>query len=173
MESFGTAGNDNVVGDRPELIVSNLALTGRPVQSSPHVVPLGISQGDDGNLSELIAQALREAQIDLRARKPLGSFIPVYLQEKAGKVASKIREEIGTKIRIFTTAIGDLEVHGRQRAGGSGRARPAGLWQLTFLSGGAISLEGQAVRLIDPPADAGRNQGIYEERRRSKNLRTT
>ncbi|HWV19871.1 MAG TPA: DUF927 domain-containing protein [Devosia sp.] len=66
---------------------------------------------------------------------------------------------------------------GRQRASGSGRARPAGLWQLTFLSSGEISLEqkvaerfgapqvreGQAVRLIDLPADAGRNQGIYED----------
>lgn len=115
IESLGTAGNDNVVGDRPELVVSNPALTDRPVQSSPHVVPLGISQGGDGNLSELIAQALREAQIDPRARKPLSSFIPIYLQEKAGKVASKTLEEIGTKIRIFTTAIGDLEVHAYTR----------------------------------------------------------
>ena len=66
---------------------------------------------------------------------------------------------------------------GRQRASGSGRARPAGLWQLTFLSSGEISLEqkvaersgapqvreGQTVRLIDLPADAGRGHGIYED----------
>ena len=65
---------------------------------------------------------------------------------------------------------------GRQRAHGSGRARPAEHWKLTFLSSGEISLEekvaersgapqvreGQAVRLIDLPADAGRGHGIYE-----------
>lgn len=66
---------------------------------------------------------------------------------------------------------------GRQRAQGSGRARPAEHWKLTFLSSGEISLEekvaersgapqvreGQAVRLIDLPADAGRGHGIYED----------
>src|SRR5690606_16632275 len=65
---------------------------------------------------------------------------------------------------------------GRQRASGYGRARPAEPWKLSFLSSGEISLEqkvaersgapqvreGQAVRLIDLPADAGRGHGIYE-----------
>lgn len=66
---------------------------------------------------------------------------------------------------------------GRQRAQGSGRARPAEHWKLTFLSSGEISLEekvaersgapqmreGQAVRLIDLPADVGCGHGIYED----------
>lgn len=66
---------------------------------------------------------------------------------------------------------------GRQRANGAGRARPAEHWKLTFLSSGEISLEqkvaersgapqmreGQAVRLIDLPADAGYGHGIYED----------
>ena len=65
---------------------------------------------------------------------------------------------------------------GRQRASGSGRPLPTAHWQLTFLSSGEISLEekvaersgapqmreGQAVRLIDLPADAGSGHGIYE-----------
>lgn len=65
---------------------------------------------------------------------------------------------------------------GRQRANGSGRALPTAQWQLTFLSSGEISLEekvaersgaplmreGQAVRLIDLPAEAGCGHGIYE-----------
>ncbi|WP_332700984.1 TOPRIM and DUF927 domain-containing protein [Devosia sp.] len=65
---------------------------------------------------------------------------------------------------------------GRQRANGAGRALPQQSWQLTFLSSGEIALEdkvaeragsptvreGQAVRLIELPADAGHGHGIFE-----------
>jgi hypothetical protein len=65
---------------------------------------------------------------------------------------------------------------GKQRASGSGRARQSALWQLVFLSSGEISLEekiaewagapamreGQIVRVMDLPADAGQSFGLFD-----------
>jgi integrase len=111
LDSLGTAGNDNV----PEQMVPVAVPPAVSVTAGTHVVPAGERTFASDNLADLIAQALRDAQIDPRARKPLSLFLPAYLQEKAGQVASKTLEEIGTKIRIFTDAIGDLEVHAYTR----------------------------------------------------------
>lgn len=65
---------------------------------------------------------------------------------------------------------------GKQRASGSGRSRQPALWQLVFLSSGEISLEekidewsgapsmreGQVVRVMDLPADAGAGFGLFD-----------
>ncbi|WP_332719504.1 DUF6538 domain-containing protein [Pelagibacterium mangrovi] len=116
LESLGTAGNDNVAAERPEQMVRVAVPSTVPLPTGPRAAPTGEpALTSEGDLADLIAQALREAQIDPRARRPLSSFLPAYLQEKAGQVASKTLEEIGTKIRIFTTAIGDLEVHAYTR----------------------------------------------------------
>ena len=66
---------------------------------------------------------------------------------------------------------------GKQRANGAGRQATAAVWQLVFLSSGEISLEekiaewagapamreGQAVRVMDLPADAGRGHGLFDQ----------
>ncbi|MCR6670049.1 DUF927 domain-containing protein [Devosia ginsengisoli] len=65
---------------------------------------------------------------------------------------------------------------GRERSGSTGRGLPTQTWQLTFLSSGEIGLEekiaerasapvmreGQAVRLIDLNADAGKGHGLFD-----------
>ncbi|WMT91956.1 DUF6538 domain-containing protein [Pelagibacterium sp. H642] len=116
LDSLGAAGNDNVAAERPEQTVPVAVPPAVTVPDSTHAAPQGERTiASESNLSDLIAQALRDAQIDPRARRPLSSFLPAYLQEKAGQVASKILEEIGTKIRVFIDAMGDLEVHAYTR----------------------------------------------------------
>lgn len=65
---------------------------------------------------------------------------------------------------------------GKQRANGAGRSVASASWQLIFLSSGEISLEekitewagaptmreGQAVRVMDLPADVGKGLGIFD-----------
>ncbi|MDF2798307.1 MAG: hypothetical protein K0R85_1051 [Devosia sp.] len=67
--------------------------------------------------------------------------------------------------------------HGKQRANGAGRQATTAVWQLVFLSSGEISLEekiaewagaptmreGQAVRVMDLPADAARGHGLFDQ----------
>lgn len=64
---------------------------------------------------------------------------------------------------------------GKARAGKDGSARTPQQWRLLFLSSGEVGLSdklaeigqrpkaGQEVRLVDIPADAGRDMGIFEE----------
>jgi putative DNA primase/helicase len=64
---------------------------------------------------------------------------------------------------------------GKARAGKSGAARPRYTWRLLFLSSGEISLSshmmeagkktkaGQEIRMVDIPADAGNQIGIFEK----------
>lgn len=79
---------------------------------SPPSVPGAVRPVD---MAQLVAQAVRDAQIDPRARRPLSAFVPDYLKEKAREIAPRTVEELGTKIRIFIDAIGDLEVHAYTR----------------------------------------------------------
>lgn len=65
---------------------------------------------------------------------------------------------------------------GKQRANGAGRSTATASWQLVFLSSGEISLgekiaewagapdmrEGQAVRILDVAADAGKGLGLFD-----------
>lgn len=99
-------------------ILTPLASGLTPPPNGPLVVtpsaPL-VTTAPTGDITYLIAQAVRDAQIDPRARRPLSAFLPDYLKEKARDVAPKTVEELGTKIRIFIDAIGDLDVHAYTR----------------------------------------------------------
>lgn len=71
---------------------------------------------------------------------------------------------------------------GKARASRDGAARRAAEWRLLFLSSGELSLAekvredgrgrataGQAVRVVDVPADAGRGHGLFEQLHRFEN----
>ncbi|XKG96927.1 tyrosine-type recombinase/integrase [Pelagibacterium halotolerans] len=116
IDSLGTAGNDNagvdVVAEEVTVPASaaTVVLQAAPAAPQPIVV-----SGSSGSLEDIITQAVRAAQIDPKARRPLSAFVSAYLRHKHEKTQSKTLEDIATKIRIFITAMGDLEAHAYTR----------------------------------------------------------
>lgn len=86
--------------------------TDRVIAPPSPAVPATSANAD---LAQQIRQAVRDAQIDPRARQPLSKFVEGYLKEKSRTIAHKTVEELGSKIRIFIDAMGDREVHAYTR----------------------------------------------------------
>lgn len=77
IESLSKPGNDNVTVERPAALVSAPMQAGLPGQVNAHAgrvhIPANAILSGTNDFSDLLARALRDAQIDPRARKPLGS----------------------------------------------------------------------------------------------------
>ncbi len=85
--------------------------------------------------------------------------------DEIGQVSAKVAAEVS-----YMLANGQ----GKSRATKEGLIRPAAEWQLVFLSNGELSLEqklqednrrlmaGQAIRVLDIPANAGSGYGVFE-----------